>query len=221
MATALTFPLSLAQFFAMLPIAPITLDLEENQYHSETGGGEILTADAGPRLWTGTVQLNRRSHAQARLFEARARMLRQAGRSFFVTDYRNAYPSGDPDGSILGAASPTISAIDGDSRRLSLQGLPAGYTLTAGDQLSFAYGSNPTRYALHDVVSDTEAADGSGNLSLLELSPFIRPGAVAGTAVTLIKPFCKAVMVPGSFRPSTGARVVSEAMQFTFKQTLR
>lgn len=219
MASALTFPLALTEFFDGLHVASVGFDLMENMRHSATQGGEVLVSDLGPRLWTFEVQVTTKHHADARKGEALARMLRQAGRPFFAFDKSAAYPAADPGGVILDTSTPTIHTVS-DSRRMRVQGLPAGYVLTRGDLLSFTYGSAPTRYALHEVITPV-TADGSGLTPLFEVSPFIRPGAQVGAAVTFVKPFCKAVMVPGSYRPGLRRPAFTEGLSFAAIQTLR
>ena len=105
-----------------------------------------------------------------------------------------------------------------DNKRLSIQGLPTNYELTPGDFLSFTYGSSPTRYALHQVVSAAQA-DGLGQTDLFEVTPLIRPGASTSAAVTLIKPYCKAVLTDLSF--GAGSFRVTTDLSFSFVQTLR
>lgn len=220
MVSALTFPLPLDDFFAGLQITVLGFDLTENSRSVQTGGGEVLVSDLGPRLWAFDVEVNTRTHAEARKAEALGRALRQAGRSFFAFDPSAAYPSADRDGAILGASSPVIATLDADNRRMAISGLPGGYVLTRGDLLSFIYGS-PARYALHEVLTEAVIADGSGVTPLFEVSPFIRSGAATGAAVTLVRPFCKAVMVPGSFRPGTRRAVLTSGFTFSARQTLR
>lgn len=220
MATALTFPLALADFFGDLAVTSFGFDLTENMRHSATQGGEVLVADLGPRLWTFEVQVNTKTHDQARKAEALARMLRQAGRPFFAFDRFAPYPAADPGGVLLGAATPTIHTLSSDSRRMRVTGLPAGYALTRGDLLSFSYGAGPVRYALHEVITPV-SADGAGLTPLFEVSPFIRPGAQVGAPVTFAKPFCKAVMIPGSYRPGLRRPAMTDGFSFAAIQTLR
>lgn len=139
-----------------------------------------------------------------------------------MDDRRRPNPLLDPTGSILGVATVTILALGGDARELSLAGLPAGYTLSRGDYLSFSYTSLAvTRQALHRVVDATVVANGSGQAALFEVEPFIRPGTVAGAAVILKKAFCKAVKVAGSTTPNTGRSSLSEGLGFDWVQSLR
>ena len=220
MAVALTYPLPLADFFQGLKIETYGWDLIESMRQSQTAGGETLTSDTAVRLWECEVSVTADTHKAMRR-EPLARALRQGGRSFMLYDPKSAFPAEDPDGSTLGGASVTIDSIDADNKRLTLDGLPFGYTLTRGDMLSFAYGS-PARYALHEVVTDSVTVLANpGPSPLFEVQPFIQPGAAVGAAVTLIRPACKAVLVPGSFRRGSRGPVLREGFSFVARQTLR
>lgn len=217
---ALTFPLTLAQFFDDLCISEASFDLDEAMQVNRTSGGEILTGATGTRLWYGEVMLHAHRKVDAEEISAKISVLRQAGRPFLVTPYGKAFPRLDPTGSILGVSAVTIQSVNANNRDITLQGLPVGYVLSAGDFLSFLYGSSPVRYALHQIaVGGT--ANGSG-VATVEVSNFIRSGATAGIAVTLKNPVCKAVVRPGSFQPgSTRWRRWNTGMSFSFQQTLR
>lgn len=215
---AMAFPLSLTEFADGLRVRSSTPDLGENQVMSETGGGELIVADAGPRLWGGSIAVAADTPDGQRRAQALATALRQGGRSFMFCDPRGRYPASDPDGSELGDAEPALSSPAAGASVVSLTGLPAGYTLTGGDYLAFEYGS-PARYALHQVVLDA-AADADGAVEL-DIVPPLRPGAADGAAVSLINPSCRAVMVPGSFKPSKNGLGASEGFSFQWRQTLR
>lgn len=218
---ALTYPLALATFVDTLLCQRVTCDLPELVEQSRTAAGEQLTADMGERLWTGRIDLAKMKRTEIGRPEALIQVVKQ-GKTFQCYDRRRMYPLLDPTGSILGAASVTILALGGDPRELSLAGLPAGYTLSAGDYLSFSYTPIATALqAFHKVVDTTVVANGSGQTPLFEVVPPIRPGAVAGAAVTLKKPFCKAVMVAGSASPSDGRSTLYEGLGFDWVQTLR
>lgn len=218
---ALTYPLALATFIDTLLVSRVTCDLPELVEQSRTAGGEQLMADMGERLWTGRIDLGPMKRTEIGRPEALIQVVKQ-GKSFQCYDRRRLYPLLDPTGSILGASSVTILALGGDPREMSLAGLPVGYTLSAGDYLSFAYTSlSVTRQALHKVVDTTVVANGSGQTALFEVVPPIRPGAAAAAAVTLKKPFCKAVMVAGSASPSDGRSTLYEGLGFDWVQSLR
>ncbi len=217
---ALTFPLARAQFMDLLPIASITFDCPEQMFHSRTAGGEVLPADLGPRLWQGTVELGLMLPDESAAVIPLINLLRGAGRSFFVCDVRRPWPRLDPRGTLLGGATPQISQVAANAREMALMGLPAGYRLSAGDMLSFSYGANPTRHALHELVTSAEAS-AAGVSGLFEVSPSIRPGAAVNAAVALIRPVCKALLVPASVQPGRSRRGLTEGASFQFIQTLR
>jgi hypothetical protein len=199
----------------------MTCDLPEQVEQSRTQGGEQLTADMGERLWTGRINLGNLLRTEVGRPEALIQVLKQ-GRTFHMYDRRRPNPLLDPTGAILGASAVTILALGADPRELSLAGLPSGYTLSAGDYLSFAYTDLAvTRQALHKVVDLTVTASGAGQTPLFEVVPPIRPGAVAGAAVALRKPFCKAVMVTRTASPSQGRSTLYEGLGFDWVQTLR
>lgn len=216
----LTFPLTLAGFMDLLSVSRMTMNPGEAVIQSQTRGGEILRASVGATLWGGRIVVAPATRAQMDAQVALAEALLEPDGSFFVSRRSRVGPQSDPTGSILGAATPVISAISTDRRDLSLSGLPANYTLTRGDLLSFAYGSNPVRYALHRVVV-TRTATAGGAMTQLAVTPLVRAGITAGPAVTLVRPFCKAVIVPGSFQADTEGNSLSEGFGFDWRQTLR
>jgi hypothetical protein len=218
---AFSYPLTLATFADTLMVRDLTFHLPEVVQMTRTAGGEQLTADIGERLWQGRITLGRMTRAEVGSPEVLIDLLRQAGRSFLIYDRYRTNPLLDPAGTILGAASVTILALGGDARELSLAGLPAGYTLSAGDYLSFDYGSAPVRRALHRVVPLTVVANGSGQTPIFEITPALRPGASAGAAVSLKKAWCKAVMVAGSINAATRESIMTDGLAFDFVQTLR
>lgn len=216
----LTFPLTLPQFWHLLPAGKATLDMGETLDVAQTSGGEVLTADLGTALWSGQIDLGKMPSDEAATIRPLINILRRAGTSFLVSDYARAYPRLDPQGLFLGSAVPTILAIGGSYRELSLQGLPGGYPISRGDLLSFTYGTSPLRYALHEVVSPV-VANGSGQTGLIEVSPPIRPGAAAGAAVQLVYPRCKARLQPGTAKTGTITHTITSDASFSWTQTLR
>lgn len=217
---AYPFPLSRADFQRTLKITEARFHDPVQQETSGLGSGQFLRADIGPQLWRGTAKLAPEYHDDAQAIEAMLSILSRAGASFFVFDPRRIGPRNDPDGSTLtlAQATPTIASIAGNNREMSIDGLPAGYVLAAGDMLSFEYTSGGvTLYALHRIVTG-DTADGTGDTGLMEVTPPIRPGATASTEVELIRPYCKAVLVSagyGNIRPS-----VDPGGEIEFVQTL-
>lgn len=217
----LTYPLPLATFADSLLVAQNSFTLPEQVQMSRTAGGEQLSSDVGERLWTGKIALGRMTRAEAGRPEVLIDLIRQTGRSFLMYDRYRSNPLLDPLGTILGAATVTILALAGDARELSLTGLPVGYTLSAGDYLSFAYGTSPVRQALHRVVNPTVVANGLGQTALFEVTPAIRSGAAVAAPVQLKKAFCKAVAVYGSIEEAQRYSTMTEGLAFSWVQSLR
>lgn len=215
---ALTFPLPI--FFAGLPITKADFDLNDAVEISQTGGGEILSADLGSRLWTGTATLRRMYHREAEKHKATLNLLRRPGRSFMVFNPAIPGPASDPTGSYLSAVAPVIDTLATNNRELTIGGLPNGFFLDAGDMLAFSYSASPTRYALHQIAVGS-SVDATGKTGLIEVSPNIRAGAAVGSPITLYQPACKAVLVPGSVTPGTARNLFTEGVSFQFIQTLR
>lgn len=205
-----SFPLSLNSFFSKLAIVEATFFLSAAVATSETAGGEILTCEHGPRLWGGTIQLHRRPHADYEEMVAMVEMLFDANASFLVSPSHAAkiLPSG-------------TLADQRDGREVKLGGLPGGSRIKPGDFLSFTYGSNPARYALHRALEEAIASDTTGTTGWLEVSPRIRTGAPLEAAIELMHPVCKAKAVPGSLVAARHSRVFSEGCSFSWRQTLR
>jgi hypothetical protein len=212
--------LTLAEFFSNLPIAQQTFWMPDQLEQNRTGSGEQITADLGDRLWQGDVLLGKMTRGEAGRHEVLIDLLNQAGRAFEIFDSRRPRPLLDPNATVLGASSVTILALGADARELRLTGLPAGYTLSSGDYLSFTYGTSPVRFALHRVVLPV-TANGSGQTPLFEVSPAIQPGAVVAAAVTLNRPRMKAVIKAGSMEPGRTSSTITEGVKFSFIQTLR
>lgn len=218
---AYSFPLTRNAFFATLPIAEQTFELQESLEISRLADGSVLRDDLGARLWHGSVVVDRMTFAQAGAIEAKLAMLQGAGGSFRAWRIDSAYPDFDPDGSLLTGFSPQISQLAANAREMALSGLPVGYKLRPGDFVSFGYGSNPIRRALHRIVSDEVTASAAGQTPLFEVIPHISPGATLTTAVELKRPYINAVVVPGSVRTGTSRGSKSRGLSFEFMQTMR
>ena len=213
----LTFPLGLSSFWTLLPISRETVEPSRAQEVSRTRGGEILTAELGASLWAGKIELGPMPHAEVRALTPLINLLSRPGASFLVAHSARMRPLLDPTGAILGAATPSVLAVGASARELSLTGLPAGYALSAGDLVGFTYGG---RSGLHELVSAV-TANGAGQTALFEVTPPIRPGLTAGTAVQLSSPRCKAVIDPGSVALGAASNTITSGVSFAWTQTLR
>lgn len=215
----LAFPLPAAAFFNLLPIAQITFDLPETVSHSRTRGGDVLSADIGDRLWTGEVTLGKITHEEYADVRPLIDLLRGAGTSFEIHDPTRPYPRGDLGGATLGASTPGIAALL-NARELTITGLPPGYVISRDDMIGFQYAAAPRRYALHQVVTGA-VANGVGTTPAIEVIPPIAPGVTVGEAVTLVRPPCKAMILPNSTAPAKARAIIRDGATFRWRQTFR
>jgi hypothetical protein len=205
-------------FFGETRLAAVKIWLSEPQETNQLADGSVIKASLGDALWRGEATIPPAAHADIGRVEAKLAKLMRAGETALVYDARYNGPAADPGGLILGAATPTIGSLDGDNRRLTVTGLPAGYQLRAGDWIGWTYGSSPTRYALHRIETDATAS-GGGTTPLFAVEPFIRPGVSAGAAVVLVRPPAKVIVTAADY--GQGGPVVSSGANFSFVQTFR
>jgi len=218
---SIVFPLTLAAFFDRLPVQDVRLPPPvPGRQINNLAGGEILAAEVSPALWEGSVTLAPMRAREAEGLVVLLALLEVPGRSFEVRRANQIGPAGDPLGTTLGASSVTISGFDLEASTLDLAGLPAGYQLAPGDQLSFGYDASPVRQALH-LVAAPGTANGSGALSGLVVAPHLRAGLAVAAPVQLVRPFCRAVLVPGSVNYGVTRNGITSAVQFGFRQSVR
>lgn len=206
---ALTFPLSLAAFLADLAWVDFSFDLMESSQTLSLGSGEVLRADRGARLWHGRVGIRPYRAAAAEAVLARVRALQDARGSFLATPRHLPFP---------GLGNATIFDQQ-NGRELRLAGLPSTQVLPQGTFLSFQYGTDPVRYALHQMVEPATAT--AGTTGFFEVTPAIRPTVDDGTAVVLAAPICKAMLVPGGVSAGANRVGVTSGVTFDWVQTLR
>ena len=217
----LIMPLTTEDFIDRLPIKSITLHVPEVVMSTRTEGGDILLDAVGTPLWQGEIVLDRMMPEEARRVNTLISVAERADASFMVYDRRHWHPASDPGGTLVASAAPTIRGLVLDRRLIALENFPADYTLERGDYVSFEYGTSPVRTALHRVVDETVLASPGGVMPFMEVRPHIEPGALVGAPVTLVKPHCKAVILPGSLQRGRSTRFITEGVSFQFQQTLR
>ena len=215
------FPLDRDSFMGALKIASMSMAPSDNLISTALGDGTVLDDQLGERHWGGTVMVQRGSTSDMRRQKALMNIVRTAGATFLAYDTSANYPLSDPLGFVLGSAAVTLNSVAADGTALSLAGLPVGYALTLGDHLGFQYGSDPVRFALHEVAEPTVLADGSGVTPEFKVTGPVRPGAQIGASVDLVRACCKAKIVPGSYRPSVMLPAGGEGFSFSFIQTTR
>lgn len=214
----LTYPVPVADFWRGLKILSFDMRLGGGLQSQATGGGEVITARTGQRLWEGEVSLVMQDDPGAT--EAVLQALREPGRSFMCEAHKRLFPLADAAGAQLGAATPVIASLPVGGRSMTLSGLPAGYVLSPGDFLALTRGT-PTRYELLQIVTGA-VASGGGVSGEFEVTPGIRPGIIVGAAVVLARPQFRAMIVPDSlkFSGTSPGRAPRAGASFAFRQTL-
>lgn len=161
--------------------------------------GEQISSDLGPVLWRARSESALLTNAQFGEVRAWYDTLLSAEK-FLAYDKWRQYPIAHKNG--WGSLQVSGNAFDGTGRLVSvttgvllaINTLPTtGFTLSAGDYLSFPYGSS---LALHRVVAG--ATSSSGSLTV-EVRPQIRVGYSAGDVISFYRPSCHMKILPGSY----------------------
>jgi len=220
---AITFPRDLPElsgnrvFFNKAEFKPVY-----QQIVAPSRGGLVQVANIGSDLWTMAYATPPLKHAAAKEQFAWLQSLRGGVRTFKAWDplcrFPEAYPNGFGGMTRAGGGAfdgtCTLSAIGTDRDTITLTTLPANFVFTAGDMVSFPMGASS-----RCLVRVLESVTGSGaGAATLTVEPWIPLAASAGTAeVTLIKPWCLAIIDAGSIsgpvQPGYVASVSFNAVQ--------
>lgn len=177
-----------------------TLSLSSGNETSGQASGMIRVKDLRPKLWMLDAQSVTLQPSDLKYWRARLNSLEDGLNLFYGYDLANFYPTAYPKGTW-----PTGGSFDGVSAKinslpttksLTLKSLPAGYVGTVGDMLSFPYGSDGN-VALHEVM-EAFTANGSGVTGAFEVRPPIITGAAIDDVVSVKRPACKMMLIPGS-----------------------
>lgn len=177
-----------------------TLDLAYGDETSGQAGGQLRVKSRRAPLWTMKAATRDLSPNELRRWKAKLATLEGGKRTFWGYDLASFYPAAYPNGSW-----PTGLAFNGETAAISafpstvairLKALPAGFRISTGDQIAFAYGTGPS-YGLHQAVEDV-IADVSGVTPAFEVRPPIRQGAALNSLVKVKRPVCLMMIVPGS-----------------------
>lgn len=210
--------LSLSDFQDKLLINQYSFGLIDNLRQSQTVGGQVLTSQVGPRLWTGSISITQHSHVRNREAAAMLANIQNPNTQFLFSPPEGMYPAFDPTGSKLGAASPIMPApLTG--YLIYISGLPNGYTLTAGDYVSYVHGGV---HRIHQIAK-TKVANPGGVLTGFEIVNPITAGNVPAnnTSIKLIKPTITVQFVPGSMSGGNVLLDRIEGISFSFIQSVK
>lgn len=172
-------------------------NLSRSQEISRNRRGQTFVKDLGSPLWTCELRTRPLRNDAALAVEAKVNSLDGGINTFYFGDLRRLTPAAHISGYDDSAAA--ILAINGNNKAISVDGLPAGVTLTAGDYISFDYGPSDAR-AYHQIM-ETVTADGSGVTPEFEVRPHLRAGVAVNDSVSLLNPLAEMMIIPDTYDP--------------------
>lgn len=208
---AITYPLSIETLADRIPISGVVWSVQRNDQFSGLGSGQFWQAELAPPLWTADVAIAAMPMREALRVAAIIRSLDGSRGTFYLYDPQALYPWDDPDGTILGSSTVTITSVGSNKWDLGMEGFPAGYRLRAGDKFQLVH--SETKESFHEVARQA-TANGSGQMIALDAFPSIPAIMTTGDAVILKKPQCRMVIYPGSFNPGTSDGVNTTGASF-------
>lgn len=167
--------------------------LEESYEISRSAAG-TQAAELRDPLWRARFQSVSLSRAAARQLHAQFANL--GPRSFYATPFEQRQPFAHDGGDI---SSVDVEAIGPGGVRLGLEGLPAGYTVTAGDFLSVRY--DVGKHSLHQIGQTLSDEDDNGVIGAIEIRPPLHPEVIVGDPVLLADPLVEMTVLPGTLEP--------------------
>lgn len=154
---------------------------------SRTAGGQSYGKDLGPGVWVFSVTTRPLPNQEALRFETKIKSLNGVMRKFFAYDLRYRNPVGAATGA-------KVSAYTANT--LTLKDAAPGYVVTEGDYFAYDYGTGKRAY---HIFLEGATAEGSGDISALEIYPSFRPGSLAVDAdIILENPKALVHLVPDS-----------------------
>lgn len=165
------------------------------QEMSGTAGGRIYTKDMGAPLWTlsASSALLRPNALDA--WRARLDALAATQQVFLGYSLSRCYPIEYPNGSwptgvAFNGITANLFAIAGDNKSIRISALPSGFVLSVGDMLQIG---DADLYRVREAAIAT-----GGTTASFEVFPNLWPGTVTSTPVSVYRPHCKMVIIPGS-----------------------
>ncbi|BCH59774.1 hypothetical protein RvVAR0630_23980 [Agrobacterium vitis] len=177
------------------------------QEQSRTAGGVTYVKDLGSPLWSAAYQTKQLKPNDLDAWRARIEALEGGLQYFRGYSLSRSRPIASPTGKPVPENGVVLSAIGGDNKSVTLSGLGAGYVVSVGDMIQIA-GSG-----LYRIVEGA-VANGSGVAGPFELRPHLWPGTAAGSAVTLLRPSCTMMIVPGSIYSEADASTGRGSVSF-------
>lgn len=172
---------------------------------SRTAGGRTYVKELGPALWqmaarSQPLRPNALDHWRARLQALENGLVTFRGYALSRT-WPILYPDGSwPTGPSFSGLTASVLAIAAARNTIRVDGLPAGFTFSAGDMLTLG------ERDLHRAM-EPATADGSGRTPHFEVRPPVWPDVAdvsPGISVRVYRPYCLMALVPGSVATEAG-----------------
>lgn len=216
---ALSFPRSLPSDFRVVgmsfPPAPM---LEVTPLRS----GRQISKNLGPTLWRPRYESAPLTPAQAGVVRALYDTLTSV-EEFYAYDLLREYPlayAGGWGGLTVGGnpfnGLGSLADVASNNKEIDIVNLPAGFVLSPGDYLAFTFSTSLR--ALHRVVA-AKTANGSGEISDVEVRPHVRPGWAVSADVSFYRPSCRAIILPDTYSEQIGVNHLT-TISFEAIQTL-
>ncbi len=210
-------PLALSEFFDLLPVSAIQMDLERNDELSGLGSGDLVAGQLADPFWYAQVSIDKDEHEIILDIEAVIRSFDGPFQPFLFADPRRLHPKGDPTGAIIGNNNLSVRAINADRRILMLQGFPlGGYTLWRGDRIQLTQG---TMRRYFEVSVSAPASTSTGYMEV-RVTPWLPATLAVGASISVKRAAVPMIIEPGSLKTSTGRQTLSEGLSFKAVQKL-
>lgn len=168
--------------------------LRYRQEVSRVASGGSIRKDFGRPLWMAEYSTKVLRPNQVSAMRARIDALDGGIQTFKGYDPARCRPIAYPEKVGLPAGSTgtgRLSAIFPDNKRIQINELVEGYTITAGDLIQIGDGD------LYSVVQGGVAAS-TGVIEEIEVRPFLWTGTAVGSTISFIQPGCLMAIDPGS-----------------------
>jgi hypothetical protein len=205
----------LADYFNGIGIARARLSISDARSGSRDMSGRAFVTEHGARVWHGLIEVRAYTLTDHAVWRTRTERMLNGGATFMVSDTVRRAPYADPDGSILGASTPTVLSVS--SPTLAIVGLPVGYVISEGDNIGVAIveTDGSIRPELYRATETVTAIEGGAATFVVDPPPSLQINA--GNAVTLILPAIEMHIPPGSYSPAMHGPAFSDRFQITME----
>lgn len=194
-------------------IARVRFDIERVDYGAPEASGRQGGVQAGWPIWSARFELDRSDPDSADLWQAFFDRLRGRIRRFYAIDPTRRFPKAYRFGfaglvragtatPFTGSATSWSQAIDADGNAvLTLNGLPAGFPISVGDQIGLkwdAAGAPASSFERRTIARAVLPATASGaGVAAVMIEPPLNTALVPGVAIAhLDNPACVMQLVP-------------------------